>query len=46
MTIVFSDEEKEYLIFNKFNWSIKDNCPDSIKKQLKIKLKLLSEYKL
>lgn len=45
MVLKFSEEEKKYLITEKGNWQIKENCPQNIKKELERKLSLLnSQY--
>lgn len=41
MTIYFTEEEKEYIVKELFNWHISENCPESIRKMLEPKLKLL-----
>jgi hypothetical protein len=41
MTIFFTDEEKEYLVEEKFNWKIASGCPEDVRKTLQEKLDLL-----
>lgn len=43
MHIIFTDEEKEWIDKKPFNWTIKEGCPEKIKKDLERKLKLLKQ---
>lgn len=43
MTIYFSDEEKKWIDKIPFDWKIKKECPQKIKKELQIKLNLLKK---
>lgn len=46
MVINFSDIEKKYIITNKGDWKVDENCPDEIKEKLIRKIELLnSEYR-
>lgn len=40
MTMIFTDEEKEWLVMEPFNWHVKDGCPEDIEKSIKRKLEL------
>ena len=42
MTIRFTDEEREWLVMEPFNWHIREGCPKNIRKGLAKKLELLS----
>lgn len=41
MTVMFSDEEREWIEIKKFKWSIKDGCPSSLRDKIENKLKYL-----
>lgn len=41
MTVIFSEEEKEWIDKKPFNWTIKKGCPENIRKSLKRKLDAL-----
>lgn len=41
MTIIFTEKEQEYIDKIPFAWKVLPNCPESIKKTLSEKLKLL-----
>ena len=43
MHIYFTDAEKDWIIKDLFDWKIKDNCPNEIKKSLNEKLKLIGK---
>jgi len=42
MHVIFTDEEKEWINMKPFNWTVKDGCPERIKKEIEKKLKVLS----
>lgn len=42
MHVIFTDEEKEWINMKPFNWTVKDGCPENIKKEIEKKLKVLS----
>ena len=42
MVINFSDNEKKYIVMEKGNWHITDDCPENIKEKLKKKLEMLN----
>lgn len=45
MTIIFTDDEIEWVVKEPFNWHIKNGCPSNLKKSIERKLKRLSnEY--
>jgi hypothetical protein len=41
MTIIFTDEEKEWIDKTPFRWTIKKGCPENIRTSLKKKLEAL-----
>lgn len=41
MTIRFTEEELKWIDKKPFNWTIKDNCPSSLKKDIMRKLEIL-----
>lgn len=41
MIVIFAEKEMEHINTKKFRWTIKDDCPDNIKKRLKKKLDYL-----
>jgi hypothetical protein len=41
MTIIFTEHELEWINKEPFNWTVKQGCPESIRKALEKKLKLL-----
>ncbi len=43
MHIIFTEEEKEWIEKEPFNWHIKDGCPKEIMVQLQKKLDVLYE---
>ena len=43
MTIMFTDEEKQYIVKKQFNWHVDKSCPQKIKKTLVPKLKMLNK---
>lgn len=45
MTVIFTEEEKEWIIIEKFNWHIADNCPEDMKKVISEKLRKLNGEK-
>lgn len=45
MTLIFTDEEKEWLIKEPFNWHTKDGCPKEIAESIQQKLRLLETQK-
>lgn len=45
MTIVFSDKEMEYIEQKPFHWTIKKDCPESLRKGIEKKLKRLYDKK-
>lgn len=42
MHLIFTEEEKEWINKQLFNWTVKKGCPDNIKKTLEKKLQLLA----
>lgn len=44
MTIHFSEQEREYIIMEQFDWHIKDNCPSNLANSIKKKLKELKKF--
>lgn len=44
MTIIFTDEELEYIDKEPFNWHPKKDCPKKIEGSIKRKLKLLKDH--
>ena len=45
MTIIFSEEEKEWINKKPFRWTIKAGCPEKIRESLKRKLDALYKNK-
>lgn len=45
MTIIFSEEEKEWINKTPFHWTIKKGCPENIRETLKKKLDALYKDK-
>lgn len=43
MTIIFTEQELEWIDKKLFDWKLKDGCPDSIRSDLERKLKMLRE---
>ena len=41
MHLIFTEEEKEWIVMKPLNWTVKEGCPEEIKKELDKKLKLL-----
>ena len=41
MTMMFSEDELEWIDKKPFHWTIKDGCPEELKKSIEKKLKLL-----
>lgn len=41
MTINFTEQELEWIDKKPFNWIVKNNCPDKLKKSIKRKLDTL-----
>ena len=46
MTIIFTDEEYEYIEKEPFNWHPKKSCPKEIKTSIEKKLKLLNDHSI
>ena len=46
MTVLFTEEEREWLDRKEFNWSLKPDCPESLVKPIKAKLALIYEQGL
>jgi hypothetical protein len=45
MTIFFTEEENKWINKDAFNWTIKEGCPDNVRKTLQLKLeKLKNEH--
>lgn len=44
MTLIFTDEELEYIDKEPFNWHPKKKCPSEIEESIKRKLKLLRDH--
>lgn len=42
MTINFTEEEKEYIDKQPFNWKVAEDCPKEIRKGLEEKLSILN----
>lgn len=41
MTVIFTEEEKEWIDMKPFNWTIKKGCPENIRESIENKLKKL-----
>lgn len=42
MVLHFSGNEKKYIITDKGNWHVSEDCPDAIKNELKKKIGLIA----
>lgn len=42
MTILFTEEEPEYIAVNEFGWKIKSGAPTDVKERLQEKLDILT----
>lgn len=43
MHIIFSTEEMKWIDTRLFNWTVKNKCPEAIKKAIEKKLRILNE---
>ena len=43
MTIIFTEEEKEWIDMQPFKWVLKEGCPQGIRKTIESKLKKLNK---
>ena len=46
MTILFTDEELEYIAVEKFRWKIKRGAPKDVKERLEEKLSILARKEI
>lgn len=46
MHMIFTDEEKRWISMNVFGWPIKKGCPDSIRKSIEKKKKIIEQQKV
>lgn len=44
MTVLFSEEEWNYIIKDFGNWKIKEECPEKMRERIQRKIKLLEDF--
>lgn len=45
MQLSFTEEEREYIVAEPFNWHIKDDAPEPVRKSLEEKLEAIEDFR-